>query len=319
MRALCGAAALGSSVGLAIGGAYFLGGVAKASVTTARLQTAGPVAVGTLDGLQPSATVQLARSPVVAAPIPVARAKPFLVAILNRRSSPIVPVAPFALRDKADDNRDLECLTQAVYYEARGESDSGQAAVAQVVLNRTRHPRFPKSVCAVVFQHAGAGCQFSFACDSQVRHPRETAAWRRSEKVAQRALGGYVMADVGAATDFRGGQGAPAGLLKVAQIGGHAFYRFAGRLGGSQALTGQVLASTSDRPHVVFASFAPPAELLAASAKVVERAAAAVEAVGKPAVIAAPAPAPAVVAPAKAEETKVAVVSSPAPTSLAAN
>src|ERR1700677_1873993 len=59
--------------------------------------------------------------------------------------------------------RDLDCMTAAVYYEARGESAAGQAAVAQVVLNRVRHPAFPKSVCAVVYQGAAThSCQFSF-------------------------------------------------------------------------------------------------------------------------------------------------------------
>ncbi|MFM8375734.1 MAG: cell wall hydrolase, partial [Phenylobacterium sp.] len=63
--------------------------------------------------------------------------------------------------------RDLDCLTQAVYYEARGEGRAGMQAVAQVVLNRARHPAFPKTICGVVFQGASrqTGCQFSFTCN----------------------------------------------------------------------------------------------------------------------------------------------------------
>jgi hypothetical protein len=82
--------------------------------------------------------------------------------------------------------RDLDCLTQAVYYEARGETPSGQAAVAQVVLNRVRHPAFPKTICGVVFQRADhrGGCQFSFACDGSMRLPLDRAAWQRAERVS---------------------------------------------------------------------------------------------------------------------------------------
>ena len=54
--------------------------------------------------------------------------------------------------DVANRTPALDCLTAAVYYEAASESDEGQAAVAQVVLNRVRHPLFPKTVCGVVFQ-----------------------------------------------------------------------------------------------------------------------------------------------------------------------
>src|ERR671914_1597842 len=68
----------------------------------------------------------------------------------------------------------LECLTQAIYYEARNQSDDGQRAVAQVVLNRVRHPAYPDTVCGVVFQGSErrTGCQFSFTCDgSLARQP----------------------------------------------------------------------------------------------------------------------------------------------------
>src|SRR5262249_55624357 len=83
-------------------------------------------------------------------------------------------------------SRDLDCLASAVYYEARGESAAGQAAVAQVVLNRARHPAFPKTICGVVFQRAGGGCQFSFACNGAMRRPKEPAAWSRAQAVAAR-------------------------------------------------------------------------------------------------------------------------------------
>jgi spore germination cell wall hydrolase CwlJ-like protein len=126
---------------------------------------------------------------------------------------------------------DLQCLAQAVYYEARGESAAGQQAVAQVVLNRVRSPAFPKTVCAVVFQGAsvGHGCQFSFACDGSMDDRREPAAWRRAEAVATHALGGFVMAEVGKATHFHASRLGPdwsLGMVRVAQVGLHVFYRF---------------------------------------------------------------------------------------------
>jgi spore germination cell wall hydrolase CwlJ-like protein len=119
--------------------------------------------------------------------------------------------------------RDLECLATAVYYEARGEAATGQAAVAQVVLNRTRRGGYPRSICAVVYQGANEdACQFSFVCNGAMRGVREAAAWTRARRVAARALGGYVMSAVGRATCFHavsGGSGGGRGL----RLGGQVF------------------------------------------------------------------------------------------------
>ncbi|HEY3887847.1 MAG TPA: cell wall hydrolase [Caulobacteraceae bacterium] len=149
----------------------------------------------------------------------------------------IVPAQPFQLPGGLDNApRDVDCLADAVYYEARGESAAGQAAVAQVVLNRVRHPAFPKSICAVVFQgvHSGAGCQFSFACNGAMTRPREPDAWARAQDVATHALAGGVMAAVGYATNFhaaRAGLGFGTGMVRVARIGMHIFYRLSGYAG----------------------------------------------------------------------------------------
>jgi len=118
---------------------------------------------------------------------------------------------------------DLDCLADAVYYEARGESVEGQAAVAQVVLNRTRQAGFPKSVCGVVFQGSRGGvCQFSFACDGAMGRPLELTAWDRARVVAARALSGYVMAAVGSSVQFHATR-TPWQDGAVARIGGHVF------------------------------------------------------------------------------------------------
>jgi spore germination cell wall hydrolase CwlJ-like protein len=147
---------------------------------------------------------------------------------------------PFRMAGALDASRDLDCLAQAVYYEARGEGLSGMQAVAQVVLNRARHPAFPKSVCGVVYQGAArhVGCQFSFVCDGSMRRGKEPGAWRRAREVAARAMGGYVMASVGNATHFHTTGVSPKWrnhLMRVAQVGTHVFYRFGGRGGSSDA------------------------------------------------------------------------------------
>jgi hypothetical protein len=175
-----------------------------------------------------------------------------------------------------------------------------------VVLNRVRHPAFPKSVCAVVFQGArSSACQFAFACNGATRRPTETLAWRRAEDIAARALKGAVMADIGEAVSFHTASsptGWGPGMQKVAQIGAHVFYRFAGR-----ANAARILRETAEVPddmdvHPVYASLAPPlpsareaGEALAAGAAAVERAASAVEGAAKAAV--APQHAPATAAP----------------------
>jgi hypothetical protein len=143
--------------------------------------------------------------------------------------------APFRLANPVDTASDLNCLTAAVYYESRGESREGQAAVAQVVLNRVRNPAFPKTVCGVVYQGAAArSCQFSFACDGQTGARHESGAWDRARGIAGRALGGYVMSTVGGATHFHvASLGAiwNGSMVKVAQVGQHVFYGFGGRRG----------------------------------------------------------------------------------------
>jgi spore germination cell wall hydrolase CwlJ-like protein len=122
---------------------------------------------------------------------------------------------------------DVDCLAAAIYYEARGESVEGQAAVAQVVLNRSHGKGFPKTICGVIYQGApGRGCQFSFVCSGAMVRPRQPTAWAHARDVAVRALSGYVMSAVGAATSFHLaslGSGPDRHMARVAQIGAHVF------------------------------------------------------------------------------------------------
>jgi hypothetical protein len=133
----------------------------------------------------------------------------------------------------SDAARAQDCLTAAVYHEARSESVEGQRAVAQVVLNRVRARAFPHSVCGVVYQGVGSGkaCQFSFACDGSTLRPRDPAAWARAERVAIAALNGGVMAEVGTATFYHANYVMPwwaSSLARVGAVGSHIFYRWPG-------------------------------------------------------------------------------------------
>ncbi len=130
----------------------------------------------------------------------------------------------------------LECLTQAVYYEAGQEPTDGQRGVAQVVLNRVRHPAFPASVCGVVYQGSTrqTGCQFTFTCDGSLLRAPEAGAWNRARKVAEAAINGSVYAGVGNATHYHANYVMPywaPTLAKTAVLGAHIFYRWNGGWG----------------------------------------------------------------------------------------
>ncbi len=138
---------------------------------------------------------------------------------------------PFvANRDSGSYERSLECLTQAIYYEARSQSDDGQRAVAQVVLNRVRHPAFPNSVCGVVYQGSerSTGCQFTFTCDGAMNGGVEPYAWDRARRIADAALHGSVYRPVGLATNYHTTAIHPywaPSLVPQAIVGAHIFYR----------------------------------------------------------------------------------------------
>ncbi len=138
--------------------------------------------------------------------------------------------------------RSLHCLTSAIYYEAANEPTDGQRGVAQVVLNRVRHPAYPNSICGVVFQGSQrrTGCQFSFTCDGSLRRRPSAASWDRARRVAQAALSGQVYSPVGYSTHYHANYVVPywaSSLLKTATIGAHIFYRFTGRAGTPRAFT----------------------------------------------------------------------------------
>jgi hypothetical protein len=155
---------------------------------------------------------------------------------------PVEHVAGFSAAGGATYDTALRCLTQAVYYEAANEPLQGRRSVAQVVLNRMRHPAYPHSVCGVVYQGAErrTGCQFSFTCDGSLLRAPAAGSWRQAEAVAKAALAGQVEPSVGTATHYHADYVLPKWafqLGKIDQIGRHIFYRFNGNWGRAGALT----------------------------------------------------------------------------------
>jgi spore germination cell wall hydrolase CwlJ-like protein len=157
--------------------------------------------------------------------------------------APVEQARPFHVGGvaAADQQRALTCLTQAVYYEAGFEPGEGRRAVAQVVLNRVRHPAFPNSVCGVVYDGATRpGCQFSFTCDGSLRRSPSPGAWQSAAQIAREALSGHVAASVGHATHYHANYVSPywaPRLTKIQQIGAHIFYRWPGGWGRPAAFS----------------------------------------------------------------------------------
>jgi hypothetical protein len=154
---------------------------------------------------------------------------------------PGTPATPFKLTgDQISKLRAIDCLTQAVYYEAASEGVDGGRAVAQVVLNRMRHPGYPNSVCGVVYQGSErtTGCQFTFTCDGALARTPVGYLWARSRMIASEALAGRIFAPVGYSTHYHADYVVPywaASLDKAAVIGRHIFYRLRGSSGTRNA------------------------------------------------------------------------------------
>lgn len=173
-------------------------------------------------------------------------------AALPFSDAPVIPAHAFVLPagETLDQRRALLCLSQAVYYEAGYEPIQGRRAVAQVVLNRMRHPAFPKSVCGVIYQRNSTPvCQFTFVCDGSLYRRPAAAAWKQAEQVARAALAGYVESSVGGATHYHADYVAPRWaplLTKVAKHGAHIFYRWPGSWGQRAAFTGRYIGEPRD-------------------------------------------------------------------------
>ncbi|MDR3475309.1 MAG: cell wall hydrolase [Devosia sp.] len=161
-------------------------------------------------------------------PIPATLSKQLAYA---REDAPLTTFPDYQVSDKYA-AKDLNCLAQAVYFEARGESYRGQVAVAQVVMNRLAHPLYPKTICNVVFQDAGHrdACQFSFACDGIPEVINEPGPWKQAQEIAQKvAAGELYLPEVANATHYHATYVYPdwaPRLKRVTKIGMHIFYKF---------------------------------------------------------------------------------------------
>lgn len=131
--------------------------------------------------------------------------------------------------------QERDCLTTAIYHEARGESDDGQWAVANVIINRAMSKQFPSTMCGVVYQNANAGkyqCQFSFACDGHSDVARERRAWAKANRIAANAFAEFQRGQrpgvlPGSALYYHTRAVSPKWsntYRQVAQIGAHVFY-----------------------------------------------------------------------------------------------
>ncbi|MBT9368894.1 cell wall hydrolase [Rhizobium sp. CSW-27] len=127
--------------------------------------------------------------------------------------------------------REQQCLASGIYFEARGESVKGQAAVAQVILNRVRNPSYPDTICGVVYQNKDwrNRCQFSFACDNIRDRVRSREHWQTAREVAIAVTAGKIwLPQVGSATHYHAVYVRPGwarSMEKVGRIGLHVFYR----------------------------------------------------------------------------------------------
>jgi spore germination cell wall hydrolase CwlJ-like protein len=203
------------------------------------------------------------------------QALPLLAGALQRAD-------PFGLPAQIDPgvaDRARECLALAMYHEAGFEGAEGRLAVAQVVLNRVRHPAFPHDVCSVVFQRSANNiCQFTFACDGALLRPRQPGLWQQTLGEAEAVLRGLVFGAVGMATHYHADYVFPAWaprLDKIAVIGTHVFYRWpdgwglrraftAAYTGAEPALSELEIASDPAEP----APLAIPSDLAAAAGEV---------------------------------------------------
>ena len=164
----------------------------------------------------------------------------------------------------ADRSNARDCLALAAMAEA-GNTDPGQRAVIQVILNRVRHPAFAKTVCGVVFEGSQrqTGCQFTFTCDGSLTRRYGDAGWAAARTRADQALGGAVYAAVGTATHYHTDWVYPSWspqLKKIAQVETHLFFRWPGDWGSSKSWQGYRGGETA-----FAALIAGPGEAIAAS------------------------------------------------------
>ncbi len=201
--------------------------------TTPHVQDGSTPGVGRAVSLASATPVESDERPVEIGALPKWSRGPN--GVISNRTTAVGIVADHpdyaALIDSAKVDSEEHCLAQAIYFEARSEPEEGQAAVAQVVLNRVRSGLYPRSVCGVVFQNEQRrnACQFSFACEGHALHVNETASWASAIRIAQEVTeGSAYVSDVGGATHYHANYVTPPWarqLTKMDVIGHHIFYK----------------------------------------------------------------------------------------------
>ncbi len=196
-----------------------------------------------------------------------------IAAIINRKSGQPFPtqqssaVKPFVINPRsASYTRALKCLTDAIYYEAATEPEVGKRAVAQVILNRLRHPTYPTSVCGVIYQGSErrTGCQFSYSCDGAFSRKPNTSYWNKARRIASEALAGYVYKPVGTATHYHTTAVNPywaPSLNYIGTVGAHRFYRWKGSAGRPSAFFKRY-AGREPFPGPKARAYSPPKKVL---------------------------------------------------------
>lgn len=186
-----------------------------------------------------------------------ARAANARIALITRG---FIAARPFIYVGSGDAKaRARDCLAAAMIYEA-GDDAKGQQAVGQVIINRARHPAFPKSICGVVFQGSErvTGCQFTFTCDGALNRRYSDAAWQRARNNADLMLSGGNYPPVGLATHYHTNWVRPYwsdSLEKIAIVDTHLFFRWPGYWGTPGAFRGAV--SAGDGPVAKLAAISP--------------------------------------------------------------
>ena len=155
-------------------------------------------------------------------------------AALRGPLAPGADVAPPTTQARQVNAREHGCLSQAIYYESRGESYNGQVAVGEVIMNRVRSRAYPNTICGVVYQgsHRQTGCQFTFTCDGSINRRPRGAAWTEAQQIATQIMLGYTRPMTQRATHYHTHAVNPvwsAGLVETTTIGSHVFYRFPNR------------------------------------------------------------------------------------------
>jgi len=197
----------------------------------------GGWAVGSFSGLPEFAVAAQPEAQAMAEDnIVVARVAPPVVVPLPPEAAParIAPAKPVPPKSPlvgvVANEREMKCLAEAVYFEARSEPERGQAGVAQVVLNRARSGVYPSSVCGVVYQnrHKYLACQFTFACEGKRLRTDEPGPWATAQRIARDvAEGRTYLPGVGNATHYHANYVKPwwaRYMEKREKVGSHIFY-----------------------------------------------------------------------------------------------